>query len=575
MVARLEKIAAPLHRLEGVLQQIASDISPAKKVVIERWQMDAAALRFHLRAAANLPDIKVVIGGTGTGKSTLVNRLVGAEITATSFRRTFTTGPVAVARDRTEIPRDWLGIPHTFVEEKALPARGQASSLVVVESVGTTVGPLIDTPDLDGDQPAHHAQADRAFRWAQRLVFVVTPEKYQMTELIPYYRLARRYEVPAMFVMNKCEEPGVVEDFRQQLAARDWAGARLFIVARDDAAYEPAVDSNLQMLRHALESPEPIDVDVMNRGRLNRARDVAARLVDQIINPLREGRRAIDEMILTLRGMETPPAGVDVNPITQQLQRRLQQRSVLYLMGPRRVLDRVRQMPLLAARLPRAAWDWVMRGEAPNDLIDPKAAVENGEPPDFPAVLADQFTVLRSRIDDCLRSDAAGSKWIVEDKAGYEEALLKPGIAAAIGMEEIENLRKWLETRWNATPRDTRMLQNLLKYLPGGKKLTKWSEAAPYLLTLALVMHGAIFGHLDLMVLGGYSVATWLSERISNEVAGRTRATNRRIAERFEQLAHEQIGRVSEWLNRQAPETRDLNRLDALVQEFMEIVEAR
>jgi hypothetical protein len=119
------------------------------------------------------------------------------------------------------------------------------------------------------------------------------------------------------------------------------------------------------------------------------------------------------------------------------------------------------------------------------------------------------------------------------------------------------------------------MLQNLLKHLPGGRKLTKWSEAAPYLLTLALVMHGAFFGHLDLMVLGGYSVATWLSERISNEVAWRTRATNRRIAERFEQLAHEQIQSVCNWLNRQAPTKGELGHLEELTQDFMEIAEVK
>ena len=50
--------------------------------------------------------------------------------------------------------------------------------------------------------------------------------------------------------------------------------------------------------------------------------------------------------------METPAPGVDVNPLTRALQRRLQQRSVLYLIGPGRILDRVRQVPMFLARLP-------------------------------------------------------------------------------------------------------------------------------------------------------------------------------------------------------------------------------
>ena len=72
---------------------------------------------------------------------------------------------------------------------------------------------------------AHHAQADRVFRWADAVLFLVTPEKYQMTELLPYYRLAGRYALPALYVMNKCEEEAVLEDYRRLLEAQGGGGA--------------------------------------------------------------------------------------------------------------------------------------------------------------------------------------------------------------------------------------------------------------------------------------------------------------------------------------------------------------
>src|SRR5437764_7804393 len=169
-----------------------------------------------------------IIGGTGTGKSTVVNRLLGVGASATSFRRTFTSGAVAIARDAEEMPETWLSVEHVPATADALPARGQTGALVIVgrdllpsdlpaadELLSHIV--LIDTPDLDGDQPPHHAEADRVFRWTQAVVFLVTPEKYQMTELLPYYRLALRYAIPALFVMNKTEEQAVVEDYRTQL----------------------------------------------------------------------------------------------------------------------------------------------------------------------------------------------------------------------------------------------------------------------------------------------------------------------------------------------------------------------
>jgi len=558
------RISTLLLQLDQALSESAAGLADAVSRRIDVWRSDAAALRFHLSAQPTAP-ITVIIGGTGTGKSTLVNRLVGHTVTAASFRRTFTSGPVAVVKSETDLPANWLGVDH-IPSTADQPPRGQTGAVMVVTDPQSPAL-LVDTPDLDGDQPANHAQADRAFRWANRIIFVVTPEKYQMTELIPYYRLARRYELPCLFVMNKCEESPVLDDFLRQLADRDFADAPVFAVPRDDAAYEPPEDENLDSLREQLKLalPEPSP-----SGIKNRLADVIARLTDQVISPLREARKEADELSRALRAMETPAVGVDVNPITDELRRRLQQRSVLYLVGPNRVLDRVRQMPTLLARLPRATWDWVMRGQMPADLNNPKSQAVSTEPPDFVASLSDHFTVVRSRIDDVVRTNPAAAKWIIEDPHAYQQAMIDPTSAGLIAADEVQQLREWLEKRWNATPRDTRMLQGLLKHLPGGAKLTKLSEAAPYLLIAALVVHHALFWHIDLPVLGGYTLVTWLTERISNEVNIRTRATNRRIDNRFERLAHDQIQRVCEWMDRQSPTMKQLDKLEQMVSELAE-----
>src|SRR2546423_7158036 len=116
------------------------------------------------------------------------------------------------------------------------------------------------------------------------------------------------------------------------------------------------------------------------------------------------------------------------------------------------------------------------------------------------------------------------------DEAAWMSVVnVPPDSAAAIAEEELGELRQWLGQRWNGTPRDTAMLQKLLKVLPGGQHMAKWSEAAPYLLAVVVATHHAFFGPVDLMVVGGWSLATWLTEKISNEVSGRPRATNRRI----------------------------------------------
>lgn len=592
----MDKLESILARADALLEGLNPRlVEPARSAAV-RWRTDAAAARFHLRQREpEGPLLLAVIGGTGTGKSTIVNRLLNAEITATSFRRTFTSGAVAVARRPQDVPDGWLGVEHVAAGPEDLPARGRSGALVVAiqENQIRSHIALVDTPDLDGDQPAHHAEADRAFRWADAVLFLVTPEKYQMTELLPYYRLAARYAVPSLYAMNKCEGPQALDDYQRQLeqwvreakpndesgSSRAAASAEgrlptgalvpVYSIPRDDAAYDPPASQNLESLRTALASLKLANAESRQRGLRARGADLLGRLSDQIAAPLRAQETRIKQTVAALRGMETPSTGVDVNPLTQQLQRRLQQRSVLYLMGPQRILDRVRQAPGLLVRLPRAAWEYMRTGEIDPATLNPGSDAGPRELPDFAAILGDQFAILQSRIDDVVRGVQGGAMPLF-DEAGYAQVRIAPEAAGKIAQEELADLRVWLEKRWNATPRDTRMLQALLKYLPGGKKLTQWTEAAPYLLTLIVLTHQAFFGHIDLLVFGGYSLATWLSERLSNEVAAHTRTANRRIEDRFSRLAHEQIERVCEWLQRQVPSAAQLQKLDNMLAEWEE-----
>ena len=579
MEFRADKIAGAVERLDesvaGMLGQISGNAQPAA----QRWRSDAAALTFHLaRRDDSLAPILAVLGGTGTGKSTIVNRLLGADISATSFRRTFTSGAVAVTLKAKNIPENWLGVEHVSAGESELPARGRAGALIVVglEKEITARVTIIDTPDLDGDQPAHHVEADRVFRWADALLILVTPEKYQMTEMLPYYRLAERYRVPALFLMNKCEQQAVADDYAKMLKTQGTGFDKsVFIVPRDDAGYEPAVQQNLQALRQAildLKLPEPL---VRNDGLKNRTVDLLGRLDDQVLSPLREMRSQIDRTIATLRAMETPVPGVDVNPLTQQLQRRMRQRSVLYLMGPQRVLDRLRQAPGLLVRLPRVAWDYVMRGEISPGALNPGTDAEAREVPDFQAILIDQFNIVQSRLDDLLRGTKLFQLAEDDEKApAWQPALIDRNDAGKIADEELADLKSWLQQRWNAKPRDTRMIEALLKHLPGGQKITKWTEAAPYLLVLSVVVATHhLLGGIDLAVIGGWSVATWLTERISNEVASRTRQTNQKISDRFARLAHDQIRRLCQWLDEQAPSTKKLDQLQRQLDEARLLLE--
>src|SRR3954469_26017529 len=103
---RPDKLDARVLRIDALLASMLPSLSPHLRTAIDRWRADAAALRFHLnrRAGAAAPILVTILGGTGTGKSRLVNRLLGADVSAASFRRTFTAGPIAIAKTSNALP---------------------------------------------------------------------------------------------------------------------------------------------------------------------------------------------------------------------------------------------------------------------------------------------------------------------------------------------------------------------------------------------------------------------------------------------------------------------------------------
>jgi hypothetical protein len=231
----------------------------------------------------------------------------------------------------------------------------------------------------------------------------------------------------------------------------------------------------------------------------------------------------------------------------------------------------------MLVRLPRTAWELFMHGKTDwKAVLGPDGESALREVPDFNATLSDQFKIIQSRVDDCVRAVPSGEKWLADpagdSSGGYAESKIDPALAGKIADEELNDLKDWLQKRWNATPRDTAILLKLLKYLPGGEKLTQWTEAAPYLLAIIVAAHHAIFGHVDLMILGGYSLATWLTERLSNEVAARTRRANRTIAARFERLAHDQLRKSIAWVESRAPKLAELEAIERMADEMQEAI---
>ncbi len=119
----------------------APDWQPADKcrALVHRLTERAASLRVRLDA----PLVVATLGGTGTGKSALINALLGAEVVETGRSRPTTTRPTLISRPG--LTPEMLGIERSSVQwiDRDLPA---LRDLVLIDC------PDPDTTEEDGQR---------------------------------------------------------------------------------------------------------------------------------------------------------------------------------------------------------------------------------------------------------------------------------------------------------------------------------------------------------------------------------------------------------------------------------------
>lgn len=108
-----------------------------------------------------------VFGATGSGKSSLVNALVGDEVAKAHVRRPTTSQALAVTWDAAGAADllDWLQIRERV--ERTQPIDPRAGKLV-----------LVDLPDVDSIEAGNRAIAERLAGQVDALLWVVDPQKY-------------------------------------------------------------------------------------------------------------------------------------------------------------------------------------------------------------------------------------------------------------------------------------------------------------------------------------------------------------------------------------------------------------
>ncbi|WP_296665156.1 GTPase [Demequina sp.] len=174
------------------------------------WAREAipASIRTDLHAAVERCDerlhlgidwtVVALAGGTGSGKSTLFNALVGVPFAVSGVARP-TTSQVSAAvwgSDQSDALLDWLGVsPQRRLRRADSPEAGEDPALTGLI--------LLDLPDHDSINPRNREVVDAIIPMVDLLLWVVDPQKYADHAIhAGYLQAASDSGQPSLVVLN-------------------------------------------------------------------------------------------------------------------------------------------------------------------------------------------------------------------------------------------------------------------------------------------------------------------------------------------------------------------------------------
>ncbi|GAA3090407.1 ABC transporter [Streptosporangium carneum] len=201
--------------------------------------------------AIDAPLLAVVGGSTGAGKSTLVNSVVGADVSEPGVLRPTTLAPTLVTSQADEA---WFTAQHVL---PGLPrvtggARGEPGTLRVVTVPSLPAGlALLDAPDIDSVVAANRELAAQLLAAADLWLFTTTAARYADEVPWGFLRAARERSTALAVILSRVppEALGVVQkDLARLLEANGLGGTRLFEVPELVLPEE-----NARLPRHAVQ----------------------------------------------------------------------------------------------------------------------------------------------------------------------------------------------------------------------------------------------------------------------------------------------------------------------------------
>ena len=202
------------HALEETLQAIPDDSRGDAERALRRLQ-DVVLPRLE---DADAPVLVVVGGSTGSGKSTLVNSLLGRNVSRAGAVRPTTRRPVLICSPQA---REWFMSDHVLPRlAKSLGTGGEsldAITIAVEETLWPAVG-IVDAPDIDSVEDGNRRLAGELLDGADLWVFVTTAARYADAVAWKHLEEAASRGLRIAVVLNRVPA-GAEQEIREDLAA--------------------------------------------------------------------------------------------------------------------------------------------------------------------------------------------------------------------------------------------------------------------------------------------------------------------------------------------------------------------
>ena len=264
--------------------------------------------------------IVALAGATGSGKSSLFNKLTDLELAGVGVKRPTTSWALACAwgpEGASEI-LSWIGIPerHQVSRMSMLDASAEDTNLQGLV--------LLDLPDHDSTEVSHHLEVDRLVRYADLVVWVLDPQKYADAAVHDRYLrpLASHADV-MLVVLNQidripeADQDATMDDVRRLLRADGLVDVPLLATS---AVRGDGIDdlrrTLVKRIRDKASATQRLSLDVITTAEklaalsgLEPARGVSA-----------ERREALEEALAQAAGVPTVVAAVE-RSVAQRRQR--------------------------------------------------------------------------------------------------------------------------------------------------------------------------------------------------------------------------------------------------------------